>query len=175
MSVEQISDSCTCLSHWRFFRCMWSNSQPIQWYPMYYNSLTEVLDVAIPLMKPVFQQGPASFCSHLLRASRSAFCLTALSEASPPPEARLDCSQFCQVSSWNRLVKLVSTFVWCLINGGCQKQHRVDKMLANEVVPNLTSIRTVWSYRNPFLSQWAWGFLCRQMCIDVNKLTAVFI
>ncbi|XP_039997373.1 uncharacterized protein LOC120797618 isoform X2 [Xiphias gladius] len=43
--------------------------------------------------------GPVFFCSHLLRASRSAFYSTASSEAFPPPEALLDCGQFCQMLS----------------------------------------------------------------------------
>lgn len=57
-----------------------------------------------------FPQGLVCFCSPLLRASRSAFSLTASSEASPPPEALLDCGQFCQVSS-----KGVKS---CLVGGG---------------------------------------------------------
>lgn len=44
-------------------------------------------------------QGLACFCWHRRRASRSAFCSTVSSEASPPPEARLDCGHYCQVSS----------------------------------------------------------------------------
>lgn len=46
-----------------------------------------------------FLQGPVFFCWRLPRASRSAFCSTASSEASPPPEALLDCGQCCQVSA----------------------------------------------------------------------------
>lgn len=44
-------------------------------------------------------QGPAFSCSRLPRASRSVFCSTAWSGASPPPGARLDCGPFCQVST----------------------------------------------------------------------------
>lgn len=44
-------------------------------------------------------QGLACFCWHRRRANRSASCWTAWCEASPPAEARLDCSHSCQVSS----------------------------------------------------------------------------
>ncbi|KAA8579144.1 hypothetical protein FQN60_007264 [Etheostoma spectabile] len=47
--------------------------------------------------------GPVFFCLHLLRASRSVFYSTASSEAFPLPEALLDCGQFCQTNSEERL------------------------------------------------------------------------
>lgn len=62
-------------------------------------------------------QGLVFFCLHLLRVSRSAFCSTASSEASPPPEALLDCGQFCQVSTgaagddWKTLYKSNKTLL----------------------------------------------------------------